>query len=178
MLWLNPGNPDTFPPGLIESLNLHTTLNIQIDQKHPEGNLPRRLQREMKTIALQPNPLEVDMEPGIGNDFTEDTLEEIQQFFHLQVRGLIIFSLHVLFSSVRRPRIGSNWLFPIFATITLTAFGAVLNMTTRTTWRITAQDLMKKLMISSLQCMFATDTAGANAYDSTMYTKYVYTQQI
>ncbi|KAH7879559.1 uncharacterized protein C8R40DRAFT_1158286 [Lentinula edodes] len=86
VLWLNPGNPDTFPPGLIESLNLHTSLNIQIDQEHPEDNLPRRLQREMKTNALQPISLEVDKEPGIGNGFTEGTLQEIQQFFHLRTQ--------------------------------------------------------------------------------------------
>ncbi|KAJ3988104.1 hypothetical protein F5890DRAFT_1583607 [Lentinula detonsa] len=85
VLWLNPGNTDTFPPGLIETLNSHTTLDIQFDQDHlDDDNLKSRLQKEMKANLLQPISNKDNIEPLVAPEFSQSTLEEIQQFFRLQ----------------------------------------------------------------------------------------------
>ncbi|KAJ3803075.1 hypothetical protein GGU11DRAFT_812973 [Lentinula aff. detonsa] len=87
VLWLNPGNTDTFPPGLIETLNSHTTLDIQLDQEHlDDDNLKSRLQKEMKANLLQPISNEDDIESVVATEFSQSTLEEIQQFFRLQAQ--------------------------------------------------------------------------------------------
>ncbi|KAJ3761652.1 hypothetical protein EV360DRAFT_92898 [Lentinula raphanica] len=85
VLWLNPGNPDTFPPGLIETLNQHTTMNITVDQEYlDDDNLERRLRKEMKANALQPISDEVENELVVATEYSQAILEEIQQFFRLQ----------------------------------------------------------------------------------------------
>ncbi|KAJ4472305.1 hypothetical protein J3R30DRAFT_3299184 [Lentinula aciculospora] len=85
VLWLNPGNLDTFPPGLIETLDLHTTIDMQLGQEHL-GDLKSRLQRELKADALQPISHENDIEPVVAAQFSQNILEEIRQFFRLQAQ--------------------------------------------------------------------------------------------
>lgn len=93
MLWLNLGNPNTFPHGLMETLALHTTLDIHSnhqEQHLDDSNLKTRLQKQMKSDALRPISDELDSEPIVDDipEFSHDTLEEAEQFLRLQV-GMI-----------------------------------------------------------------------------------------
>lgn len=71
----------------MESLALHTTLDIQSNQEHLDDSLKIQLQKQMKSDALQPISQELDVEPIVDNvrEFSRDTLEETQQFLRLQV---------------------------------------------------------------------------------------------
>ncbi|KIK65449.1 hypothetical protein GYMLUDRAFT_70560 [Collybiopsis luxurians FD-317 M1] len=87
VLWLNPGNPNTFPPGLVELLALHTTLDIHFDQEHQDDSLRTRLKKQMESDALVPiSSDDADVETVANNEFSQDTLEEIEQFLRLQAR--------------------------------------------------------------------------------------------
>lgn len=71
----------------MESLALRTTLDIHSSQEHLDDSLKIQLQKQMKSDALQPISQELDVE-AIRDDvqeFSQDTLEEIQQFLRLQV---------------------------------------------------------------------------------------------
>ncbi|KAE9410269.1 RNA-binding domain-containing protein [Gymnopus androsaceus JB14] len=89
VLWLNLGNPNTFPHGLTETLALHTTLDIHSnhqEQHLDDSNLKTRLQKQMKSDALRPISDELDSEPIVDDipEFSQDTLQEAEQFLRLQ----------------------------------------------------------------------------------------------
>jgi len=103
VLWLNPSNPNSFPPGLIDALTLHS--NVAILPENQGDNIQTRLRRQMQADALQPisGNDEDDGEASEGlsaktqsssvgvvqaeDQFSSEILEEATQFLRLQVRS-------------------------------------------------------------------------------------------
>ncbi|KAF5393758.1 hypothetical protein D9757_000188 [Collybiopsis confluens] len=102
VLWLHPGNADTFPPGLVEILSLRTTLDIQLnqEQQHQDDDARVRLRKQMQSDALGPisesNNVETSVTGVSGAEYTQDTLEEIEQFLRLQARDRLALVLSYL----------------------------------------------------------------------------------
>jgi len=87
VLWLNPGNPETFPPGLVDALSLHTTLDISSSNHGRQGDrdIATRLRQQMKSDALQPLDSDEKRSDTAVESFSEDILREAAQFLRLQV---------------------------------------------------------------------------------------------
>lgn len=102
MLWLNPSNYNTFPPGLIEALAHHSS--GVVFNEDAEDSIQTRLRKQMQADALQPvknddlgdeeeslstiPAKEKSSVPTENQEFLLDTLEEATQFLRLQVRFL------------------------------------------------------------------------------------------
>ena len=97
MLWLNSGNDDTFPSGLIEALTLHNNGAMPFEED-PTETVQSRMRKQMQADALQ--PLKNDDEESSDTATTVglqqassgppefmDHLEEATQFLCLQVRS-------------------------------------------------------------------------------------------
>ena len=98
VLWLNPGNNNTFPPGLIEATTLHNNGVIPFEEGATE-TVQTRMRKQMQADALQPLKNEDEEEGSSGKAttlakrdssvplevFPLDLLEEIAQFLRLQV---------------------------------------------------------------------------------------------
>jgi len=100
VLWLNSGNDNTFPPGLIEALTLHD--NGVPFERDPTETFQSRMRKQMQADALQ--PLKNDDEESIDTATTlglqqgssvppvfvdpisPDLLEEATQFLRLQAQ--------------------------------------------------------------------------------------------
>ncbi|KAJ8523507.1 hypothetical protein ONZ45_g10 [Pleurotus djamor] len=81
ILWLNPSDPETFPSGLIDALELHTSLDLR-ELHRTDHSIEGRLRQQMRADALGPSE---EIENGaIDQSFPEDTLEEAAQFLRLQ----------------------------------------------------------------------------------------------
>ena len=116
VLWLNPQNENTFPPGLIDALTLHSDLLLGVikplrqgDPTFPAGpdgrvtSEAQRLRLQMQADALQPL-LNVDEDDDDGSakarssavsgvdHYTPEILEEATQFLRLQVCDVVAFS--------------------------------------------------------------------------------------
>jgi hypothetical protein len=122
-LWLNPQNENTFPPGLIDALTLHSDLLLGVIKPlrqgdptfsaGPDGRVAseaQRLRLQMQVDALQPlHNVDEDDDDGSGkarssavsgvDRYTPEILEEATQFLRLQVCGVISFSVGFAFSS-------------------------------------------------------------------------------
>ncbi|KAJ7742436.1 hypothetical protein DFH07DRAFT_869980 [Mycena maculata] len=88
VLWLNPRDPESFPPGLTEALNLHMTLDISTHERDRDhSGLEARLRRQMAADTLQPlGALEDDdVESGSSavTQFPLEILEETAHFLRL-----------------------------------------------------------------------------------------------
>ncbi|KAK7061590.1 G-patch domain-containing protein [Favolaschia claudopus] len=94
VLWLNPNNPDSFSPGLLDALNLRTTLDIDPSTTSLKRNRDRdsavsieaRLRRQMAADTLQPlgAPEDDDVNAAvIPPEFSFEVLEETTQFLRL-----------------------------------------------------------------------------------------------
>jgi hypothetical protein len=93
VLWLNPNNPDTFPPGLIDALTIHG--NTSIESERQGDSMQSRLRKQMQADALQPinddgdlvDVQEVKMKSSVlaENNYSVELLEEATQFLRLQV---------------------------------------------------------------------------------------------
>lgn len=93
MLWLNPNNSNTFPPGLVEALTLHS--NISVIPERQGDSVQSRLRKQMQSDALMPINEDADLEDErtdnmksslSGEDqYPSDLLEEVAQFLRLQV---------------------------------------------------------------------------------------------
>ena len=97
VLWLNPGNNNSFPPGVIEALMLHNN-GVMPFEEDPTETVQSRMRKQMQAHALQPLGNEnEDDGPGSAEDssvppefvdhFTPELLEETTQFLRLQVRS-------------------------------------------------------------------------------------------
>ncbi|KAF5370123.1 hypothetical protein D9758_001224 [Tetrapyrgos nigripes] len=98
VLWLNPGNPDTFPPGFIDALGLHTTVDIPSYDDGRQGDredIATRLRREIKSNALQPVDSD-EQHTSEVNTFSEEVLEEAAQFLRLQAQDRLALVLSYL----------------------------------------------------------------------------------
>ncbi|KAK7049676.1 hypothetical protein VNI00_005707 [Paramarasmius palmivorus] len=94
VLWLNPGNPDSFPSGLLHALATHTTLEIPSATRHPDS-IETRLRREMAADALTHD--DDDPVPSVVEDeYSQNTLEETAQFLRLQARDRLELVLSYL----------------------------------------------------------------------------------
>ncbi|KAF9263577.1 hypothetical protein L218DRAFT_927305 [Marasmius fiardii PR-910] len=97
VLWLNPGNPDSFPPVLIRSLDTRSSFNsgqTSSTRAQNDSDPIRRLQKEMGSDSLSSvshdydNPLgELNQtETTIDSEFSQNVLDEASQFLRLQAR--------------------------------------------------------------------------------------------
>ncbi|KAF7331942.1 G-patch domain-containing protein [Mycena kentingensis (nom. inval.)] len=81
--WVNPREPDTFPPGLLEALNLYTA--YEAPSERDKGN---QLRKQMAADALQPlgNPVDENNSTAldIQQQYSFEILEETAQFLRLQ----------------------------------------------------------------------------------------------
>ncbi|KAJ6516048.1 hypothetical protein C8R45DRAFT_1049510 [Mycena sanguinolenta] len=94
VLWLNPNNQDSFPAGLLDALNIRTTVEIspplskQRDRDSTVG-IEARLRRQMAADSLQPlgAPLDDDnIKASVlptSNEFSSEILEESTHFLRL-----------------------------------------------------------------------------------------------
>ncbi|KAJ7179820.1 hypothetical protein C8R43DRAFT_1083959 [Mycena crocata] len=91
VLWLNPRDPESFPPGLTEALNLHTTLEISPPSLHGRDrdhsiSIEARLHRQMAADTLQPLGALDDDDKGTSvspTQFPSEILEETSHFLRL-----------------------------------------------------------------------------------------------
>ncbi|KAJ7276239.1 hypothetical protein B0H12DRAFT_1174595 [Mycena haematopus] len=93
VLWLNPNNPDSFPVGLLDALNIRTTLEISpppSKQRDRDAtvSIEARLRRQMAADTLQPlgalddDNVKVAVLPT-SNEFSSEVLEETTHFLRL-----------------------------------------------------------------------------------------------
>ncbi|KAF7355180.1 G-patch domain-containing protein [Mycena sanguinolenta] len=94
VLWLNPNNPDSFPAGLLDALNIRTTLEISpplAKQRDRDStvSVEVRLRRQMAADSLQPLGASLDDDNvktavlPTSNEFSSEILEEVTQFLRL-----------------------------------------------------------------------------------------------
>ncbi|KAF8211287.1 hypothetical protein K438DRAFT_1807059 [Mycena galopus ATCC 62051] len=96
VLWLNPNNPDSFPPGLLDALNIRTTLEISPPPSKRDHERDRdstvsieaRLRRQMAADTLQPLGAldDGDVKAAVlptSNEFSSEVLEETTHFLRL-----------------------------------------------------------------------------------------------
>ncbi|THV03276.1 hypothetical protein K435DRAFT_817274 [Dendrothele bispora CBS 962.96] len=114
VLWLNPGNPETLPPGLIDALSLHTTLDFSSLNHGYRGDredkdvVATRLRQQIKSDALQSLDDDDDeLQYDDDNDgkqnkdtaiesFSDEMLEEVTQFLRLQAQDRLSLVLSYL----------------------------------------------------------------------------------
>ncbi|CAK5275744.1 unnamed protein product [Mycena citricolor] len=114
VLWLDPRNPGSFPSGLLEALELNTTLPISGGEQQDgddEGPLccsettraaEARLRRKMAAESLQPlAALEDDVDPTASEpiQFSPEQLAEAAQFLRLQASDRLKIVLSYLRTS-------------------------------------------------------------------------------
>ena len=93
VLWLNPLSPDTFPPDILEVLELHS-VDLSMLSKETVLSLRDRLRRQMEQERLQ--PLGEDDDGSLGplktspasesHSISSDLIEEVIQFLRLGVQ--------------------------------------------------------------------------------------------
>ncbi|KAF7352922.1 G-patch domain-containing protein [Mycena venus] len=98
VLWLNPNNPDSFPAGLLDALNIRTTLEISPPPSRRDRERDRdrdstvsieaRLRRQMAADTLQPLGAldDDDVKAAIlptSHEFSSEVLEETTHFLRL-----------------------------------------------------------------------------------------------
>ncbi|PBL02210.1 RNA-binding domain-containing protein [Armillaria gallica] len=89
ILNLNPNNPESFPHGLMDALELHTTLSLPIASKHNIASVESRLRQQMQSDALQPLDDVTDQDQkavAADPEFPPETLEESAQYLRLQAQ--------------------------------------------------------------------------------------------
>lgn len=95
MLWLNPGNDNTFPPGLIEAVTLHNDGAMPFEEDPTTETVQSRLRKQMQADALRSEDegtatrRDSSVPPVLMDHFPPDLLEEITQFLRLQVSFLL-----------------------------------------------------------------------------------------
>lgn len=99
VLWLDPEDRDTFPPGLLEALEQQTAFTMPLPRDpRRDDDIEGRLRRQMHKDRLRPLNAEDEDEGKAAAvpEFEQSTLEETCQFLRLPV------SLH--FREGLRPR--------------------------------------------------------------------------
>lgn len=89
ILCLNPNNPESFPHGLMDALELHTTLSLPIASKHNIASVESRLRQQMQSDALQLLDDVTDQDQKVvaaDPEFSPETLEESAQYLRLQAQ--------------------------------------------------------------------------------------------
>ena len=94
VLWLDPEDRDTFPPGLIEALEQQTafTMSLPRDPRR-DDDIEGRLRRQMHKDRLRPLNAEDEDEGKAAAvpEFEQSTLEEACQFLRLPVSLRVSF---------------------------------------------------------------------------------------
>ncbi|KAF9008878.1 hypothetical protein BDQ17DRAFT_1275135 [Cyathus striatus] len=97
VLWLNPGNPNSFPEGLLEALTLYTDMSIVTERTTED--IGTALRRQMQADALHPLD-ETNTSPEVltnpKDQFPAEVLEEATQFLRLQVQDRLQILLQYL----------------------------------------------------------------------------------
>ncbi|KAK0231100.1 hypothetical protein IW262DRAFT_1445328 [Armillaria fumosa] len=89
ILCLNPNNLESFPHGLMDALELHTTLSLPMASKHNIASVETRLRQQMQSDALQPFDDVTDQDQkavAADPEFSPETLEESAQYLRLQAQ--------------------------------------------------------------------------------------------
>ncbi|KAK0498471.1 hypothetical protein EDD18DRAFT_1071155 [Armillaria luteobubalina] len=89
ILCLNPNNPESFPHGLMDALELHTTLSLSIASKQNIASVETRLRQQMQSDALQPLDDVTDQDQkavAADPEFSPETVEESAQYLRLQAQ--------------------------------------------------------------------------------------------
>jgi len=96
VLWLNPNNPATFPPGLVDALTHHADLTVL--SQHQGESIQKRLRRQMQADALQAldNDGDLPVTTPPEEQFTPEVLEEAKQFLRLQAQDRLDLVLSYL----------------------------------------------------------------------------------
>ena len=151
MLWLNPTNPDSFPDGFMDALDDPVLVQLLQRQQRPHDSIEGRLRARIQAEKLQPlTSLEDEETPDPSkealtkNPYSEEDLKEAVQFLRLNVRVHILQSGFTPPTDVRsRCKIGYSSFLITCGRDMPTAFGAVPNTRTRTTWRLPVLDPTK-----------------------------------
>ncbi|KAK2466347.1 hypothetical protein APHAL10511_001989 [Amanita phalloides] len=98
VLWLNPLNAETFPPDLLEALELHSA-DLSMLGKETVMSLRDRLRRQMQQDKLQPLKEDDDavLEPTETRSISLDLIEEAVQFLRLRAQD----RLHLVLAYLR-----------------------------------------------------------------------------
>ncbi|KAG7445834.1 uncharacterized protein BT62DRAFT_980829 [Guyanagaster necrorhizus] len=99
VLWLNPNNLESFPNGLMEALEQHTTLSLPVARQHHNTSFETRLRQQMQSDALQPLDDVTDQDQkavAADPEFSPETLEESAQFLRLQAQDRLELVLSYL----------------------------------------------------------------------------------
>jgi hypothetical protein len=95
VLWLNPRDINTFPEGLMDALDDHTSAPMLLLSQHDNKNtdIESRLRQQMQADALRPMSSGMDDDPGKAalptHDWSSDTIQEAIQYLRLNVRAVI-----------------------------------------------------------------------------------------
>lgn len=88
--WLDPRDPETFPPGLLETLTSHPSLLSTADAAMSQEE---RLRRQMQADALQSSTTDIE-DDGTGEvadsstslaEWPESILEEVKKYISIDV---------------------------------------------------------------------------------------------
>jgi len=101
VLWLNPNNPEAFPPGLIDALDDPEVL-ANLKQQHFDHSIEGRMRQKLKADAL--NPLDDDLDDPDAtsssrdhlNEYSEEDLQEVTQFLRLPAKDRLSLVLEYL----------------------------------------------------------------------------------
>ncbi|KAI0751355.1 hypothetical protein C8Q80DRAFT_1156875 [Daedaleopsis nitida] len=104
VLWLNPDSPETFPDGLLDSLDDPALVN-SIQKQHADHSIEGRLREKMQADALRPLTSSLDdVDAADGDDkaalrnppYCEEDLQEAVQFLRLGAHDRLTLVLDYL----------------------------------------------------------------------------------
>jgi hypothetical protein len=152
VLWLNPRDIHTFPEGLMDALDDHTSGPMLLLSQHDNKNtdIESRLRQQMQADALRPMSSGMDDDPGKAalptHDWSSDTIQEAIQYLRLNV-CVVIASREQSISYHKRGRHETDYIycFRIYATATHIVSGAERNTTTTMTWMPSVLERMKRI---------------------------------
>ncbi|KAG5648662.1 hypothetical protein DXG03_000008 [Asterophora parasitica] len=96
ILWLNPNNPNSFPPGLLDALTMHGATGLPREY-HGEP-IQVRLRQQMQADALRPLDDTEDSakDSALFETFSSEVIEEAIQFLRLQAQDRLSLVLAYL----------------------------------------------------------------------------------
>lgn len=111
-MWLNPTNPESFPPGLVDALADSWTPSIPTHDRDADP-IEARLRSQMQADALQPLS-SAESKPSSSvqsaEDWSKETLGEVTEFLCMNVGTPVLYdAIESHLSATRRPRLKIDW---------------------------------------------------------------------